>query len=145
MEKHSIKNKYQMFSVIFGIIVVVLVITVFLQNRRINALNNILTESTQTALNPDNYALEKNLSFEDDGQYNGKIKKLESQIADMESWQDYLENALQKSEERNSQTTPNRPQTNTVENFTPVVRNPATMKDYTIRSISRQYDSFIKE
>ena len=59
-----------------GIIILALAITVFLQNRHINALTSEAKPQ------------------EDTSEYIAEIDRLKAQIADMQEWQDYLEDAL---------------------------------------------------
>lgn len=105
MEKQIATKKNHTIPIFLVIIIVFLIIAVLLQNRHINRLDNELStytlaekkqsesnaEINQTGSNSDNISPEKNRSTETDNDCQDRINKLESKIADMQEWQDYLE------------------------------------------------------
>ncbi len=112
MEKQITAKKNQAIPIFLVIIIVFLIIAVLLQNRHINRLENELSiyavaekeqsgsnaEINRTGSDSDNISPEKNRSTETDNDCQDRINKLESRIADMQEWQDYLEATMKKEE-----------------------------------------------
>lgn len=117
MESRS-SNIINLSLAVLAIFVVALIITLLFQNRRINSLkeelnNTVIADNSQPVTNERTFSPEnkkKNsqsgpeadiFTFEDKVSpaqkiiYENKIKKLESQINDMQAWQDYLEKTVQ--------------------------------------------------
>lgn len=148
MEKHfNLKN--QVIPIILGVFVVVLTITVFAQNRRINFLekkvNNTPAENTPSGLKAGNISSETSQQPEDVSIYEEKIKKLETKIAHMDIWQDYLEENLQNCEEETSSTPLNKPNESPIMRYSSNIRNNSAMKDMMKVSLSSRYNSFAEE
>lgn len=116
--------------IVAGIVILALAITVIIQNRRINALTG-----------------EANSFFpqEDVGKYKAEIARLESQIADMQAWQDYLENVL-KERDRNSTPPPQGiPAGNRILNNASNIMNNPALRDGLRSSLSFRYDALAEE
>jgi len=110
MEKHFAVKKNHTIPIVLGIIIVILIITVLFQTRRIHDLEKVNsnfyktekeqaesnTEVIPSDKNSDNIYSEKYKSTEADNEYQDRINKLESKIADMKEWQDYLEETIDK-------------------------------------------------
>ena len=108
MEKNSAAKKNHGILIILGIIMI-LIVTVLFQNRKIHdleKLNNIHNAekeqagSTAEEIPSENNSVkiysEKNKTIETDNDCQNRINKLESKLADMQEWQDYLEETLKK-------------------------------------------------
>lgn len=149
MENHSTDKKNHVIPIILGIVVVVLTITVIAQNRRITTLKKDVNDTTLSENTPsvltDNISSEKNQLPEDVNTYKEKIKKLESRIKDMQAWQDYLEETLQKNEEDTNFPPPNRPIGNRFAGFPPRMRNDPAMSNIMRNVLSSRYNSFAEE
>ena len=112
MEKQITAKKNQAIPIFLVIIIVFLVMAVLLQSRHINRLENELStytlaekkqsgsnaEINRTGSDSDNISPEKNRLTETDNDCQDRINKLESRIADMQEWQDYLEATMKKEE-----------------------------------------------
>lgn len=150
MENHSTDKRNYVIPIILGIVIVVLTIAVLAQNRRINTLkkemnNTTMTENTPSELITDNISSEKNQPPEDINTYKDKIKKLEKKVADMQAWQDYLEETLRKNEEDTNFPLPNRPAGDRFVGFPPRIRNDPAMRNIMRNVLSSRYNSFAEE
>lgn len=104
MEKHSSVTKNHTIPVISGIIIVILLITVLYQNRRIHDLEKVSSniykaEKKQAESGTDIIPLKTgsdNKPVAEENECQARVRELESRIADMQSWQDYLEETLKK-------------------------------------------------
>ena len=149
MENQHPKKSSNVFQIILVVIVVILTTIVFVQNRYINILKeakseNILSENTR-----EDFKMEKNLSGdnlqqEDTSVYKAKIKKLESQIADMQAWQDYLEKEQNISSNGDKASSTDKSGSFVVEHGPTVTRRSMENDSYKMYLNSR-YESFIKE
>ncbi len=131
MAKKSSTAKY-ISRISAGIVIFALAITVILQNRRINSLVMGANNS---------YPKEKSENFK------AEIDRLKSQVTDMQSWQDYLENALKEKniDSTSTSTQENRPAENRfVQNRPDITNNPA-LRNNLRSSISFRYDSLAEE
>ncbi len=115
-------NKKDIFLIISGIIIAVLLVIVILQNVRINGLKKGLSEAIlaeknrfvmssktpevkylkgkESGVNVGSLSSEKKGLQENDYDYPEKIKRLESRINDMQEWQDFLEGTLNKQDRK---------------------------------------------
>ena len=109
MERDSMTKKYRVILIMVSAVTVILIITTLLQYRHISRLENELdkfypaenrsetnTDTIPRGKNFDNTSPEKNRSTDADNDCQERIKKLESKIADMQAWQDYLEKTMEK-------------------------------------------------
>lgn len=113
-----------------GIVILGLSATVILQARHINSLSgrlNIYHSQEGTAI------------------CKAEIDKLKSQIADMQAWQDYLEDALNGNNRESVSVTQNRPAENRiVDSATNTMNNPA-LRNGSRSPISFRYDALAEE
>lgn len=123
-------NKKNLSWIIVGIIILALVITVFMQDRRINALIK----------GANNYYPQ-----EEAEKYKTKIVKLESQIVDMQAWQDYLEGALNENNKSSIPAPQNSPDGNRMVDNAPVITNNPALRNGRRSPISFRYDTFAEE
>ena len=95
METQTARNMNRLIPLMLGVICVVLIIIVLLQYRYNTELKKELNEITLSErIQPELKATD--LPSAVNNTPDKKIKKLESQIADMQDWQDYLEKSLKK-------------------------------------------------
>lgn len=144
MEIQQPKKSSNVLQVILVVIIVILITIVFAQNRYINMLKHVKSENILSENTHEDFKMEKklsgdNLPQEDISVYKAKIKKLESQIADMQEWQDYLE------KERNvNNPVDNDPSTNKSDMFV-VESSPMDNSSSYKRYLTSRYESFTKE
>ena len=129
MAREPSTAKY-MSRIIVGSVILALAITVIMQNRRINSLVSRPNNS---------YSQEKTEN------YKAEIDKLKSQIADMQSWQNYLENALKEKNIGSISAPENKQAENRlVQNASNIMNNPA-LRNNLRSTISFRYDSLAEE
>lgn len=109
-----------------GIVVLALSVTIILQNRRINFLTG---ESS------------RNYPREEIEKYKAENYRLKSQIADMQAWQDYLEDTLNEKSTDSGISTQTRPVENMMADNAPGIRNNPALRNGLRSSISSGYDA----
>jgi len=115
---------------IAGIVILALLITVFIQNGRINAMMSV----------------ENNVSQQEDVEkYKTQIDELESQIADMQAWQDYLEDTLNENKLVSIPAQQNRPAANRMADTEASNANTPALRNNLRSFMSSRYDALAEE
>ncbi|MGD9159769.1 MAG: hypothetical protein PVG39_15245 [Desulfobacteraceae bacterium] len=113
-----------------GIVFLALVTTVIIQNRRINALTGEVN-----SLSP----------RENVEKYKAENDRLKSQIADMQEWQDYLEDALKETNRDSAAAPQSIPVGNRVADNTSDIMNNPVLRNGLRSSVSFRYDALTEE
>ena len=113
-----------------GIVILILSVTVILQARYIHSLSGRLN----------NYH-----SQEDTSICKAEVDKLKSQIADMQTWQDYLEDALYGNNKESISDTQNRPAGNRILDNANDTMNNSALRNGPRSAISFRYDALAEE
>ncbi len=134
------------------ILVVVLSTALYIQGKQLSKLkedlplNNISDESVSSSellshpaaeIKAQKNSSDQSLSKEDEEAYKNKIKKLESQIAEMQEWSDFLEESMDEYEEKADAAVAKSPRRNSMPQ--------ADMDRIMRRSYLSRYEDFIKE
>ncbi len=148
MEKNRSNKTINISLAILSILVMVLSTALYLQGRQISKLKesqesieeidrNTHTGTSQAERKEKGISTAASLTGEDEEKYKARIKKLESQIADMQVWQDYLEKNQKEDDEYAESESSNQPLTRTISD--------AQMDEILRRSYSSRYEDFIAE
>lgn len=146
MEQHHNNKQIRFILVILVIAVFILSTVVIIQSRYINKLKKEMISNFQAANANDpgsnSNSIEMTSDSGDISGYLAKIKKLESRIADMQEWQDYLEETLNNIDQDNPVLPPD-VQRNAMNR--PGFRDAPSRKEMIRNSISRRYEDLLKD